>query len=122
MKTLIVDDASYMRLKLRELLEMNNCTVVGEAENGADAIVKYFELKPDFVTMDIIMPVMDGITAIEKIIEKDPRANIVVVSSKGQKELILDAIKKGAKDYFVKPFQNEGLVVVINKMQRRVNR
>lgn len=119
MRALIVDDATYMRLKLRQLLEENNIEVVGEAENGEIAIQMYFEIKPDFVTMDITMPVMDGITAVEKITAKDPDAIIIMVSAKGQKDLIVDAIKKGAKDYVVKPYHAERVIESLQRLKKK---
>jgi len=117
MKVLIVDDTAFMRMTLRSLLEKNGCEVIGEAENGEVGVVQYQTLTPDLVTMDITMPVMDGITAIQKIKEKDPAAKIIVVSAMGQKELIIKALKSGAKDFIVKPFQTDRVTEAIAKVK-----
>lgn len=114
-KVMIVDDAAFMRESLRKLLTSNGLEVVGEAEDGSDAVEKYTALKPDLVTMDITMPVMDGITAIKKIMEIDPEANIVVVSAMGQEKMVRDAVYAGAKWFLVKPFNNEKVLETIQR-------
>lgn len=109
-KVLVVDDAAFMRMVLKNILTQNGFEVVGEAENGKQATIKYAELKPDLVTMDITMPEMDGITAVKEIKKLDPQAKIIMCSAMGQKALVIEAIKAGASDFIVKPFE-ENLVV-----------
>jgi len=115
-KVLITDDTAFMRMTLRNILEKNGYQVVGEAEDGQDAVDKYRELRPELVTMDITMPRMDGITAIKKIMEFDPQAKIVVCSAMGQKALVIDALNAGARDFIVKPFQAERIVNALQKV------
>ncbi|HMM20045.1 MAG TPA: response regulator [Selenomonadales bacterium] len=106
-RVLIVDDAAFMRMMLRNILSNNGFEVVGEVENGDRGVQQYRELWPDIVTMDITMPDMDGITAVRQIKSVDPRARIVMCSAMGQQAMVLDAIKAGASDFIVKPFQPE---------------
>ena len=114
-RILIVDDAAFMRMMIKDILTKNKFEVVGEAADGAQAIDKYMELKPDLVTMDITMPEMDGITALKKIKEKDPSAKIIMCSAMGQQAMVIDAISAGAKDFIVKPFQADRVVEAIEK-------
>ena len=117
MKTvLIVDDAAFMRVSLKMMLERNGYQVVGEAENGDVGIKKYMELKPDLVTMDITMPEMDGITALKAIMQYDPKACILLVSAMGQQHFVMEAITSGAKGFIVKPFQEEHIVKTLSKL------
>jgi two-component system chemotaxis response regulator CheY len=102
---LIVDDAAFMRMMLKKIFSENGYEVVGEAGNGKEAVEKYKELKPDIVTMDITMPEMDGITAVKEIKKIDPNARIIMCSAMGQQQMVIDAIKAGAKEFIVKPFQ-----------------
>jgi two-component system chemotaxis response regulator CheY len=113
---LIVDDAAFMRTSLKMMLERNGFTVVGEADNGAIAVQKYVELKPDVVTMDITMPVFDGIEATKKIKELDPKAKIIIVSAMGQEAYVRDAVLAGAKNFIVKPFKEDHVVKVLNSL------
>ena len=115
-RVLITDDTAFMRMTLRNVLEKNGYEVVGEAEDGYQAVEQYMLSKPDLVTMDITMPNMDGITAIKKIMEKDPEAKIVVVSAMGQKALVIEALNSGAKDFIVKPFQADRIVEALQKV------
>lgn len=115
-KILITDDTAFMRMMLRNVLEKNGYAIAAEAEDGAQAVEKYLELKPDLVTMDITMPNMDGITAIKIIMEKDPNAKIVVVSAMGQKQLVIEALSSGARDFIVKPFQPDRIVEALQKV------
>lgn len=116
-KILIVDDAEFTRKKLRDIIEnIEDTYVVGEAYDGEQAFRFYKELKPDLVTMDLIMPVMGGIEAIEKIIEYDNNANIIVISTIGKEEKMMEAAEKGAKDYIVKPFKDEQVKDVIHRV------
>lgn len=108
MKTvLIVDDAAFMRLSIRKMLEKNGYEVVGEAENGLVAVEKYMELQPDIVTMDITMKDMNGLEALKAIMERDKKANIIMVSAMGQEAMVKDAVLSGAKGFIVKPFKEE---------------
>ncbi len=115
-KVLIVDDASFMRLSLRTMLEKNGYEVAGEAENGFEAIKLYTELKPDIVTMDITMPELDGIQALKSIIEIDRTAKVVILSAMGQETKVKEAIICGAKTFIVKPFKEEHLIQTLNKI------
>ena len=112
---LIVDDAAFMRLMLKDVLVKNGFQVVGEAENGLRAIEQYKELKPDLVTMDITMPEMDGITAVKEIMKLDNKARIVMCSAMGQQGMVIEAIQAGARDFIVKPFQPDRVVAAIKK-------
>ncbi|HEY4565820.1 response regulator [Planococcaceae bacterium Storch 2/2-2] len=114
-KILIVDDAAFMRMMIKDILEKNGFEVVGEAENGAQAVEKYFELSPDLVTMDITMPEMDGITALKEIKAKDAGATVIMCSAMGQQAMVIDAIQAGAKDFIVKPFQADRVIEAIEK-------
>jgi len=109
-KILIVDDAAFMRLTIRNMLEKNSYEVVGEATNGRDAIQKFGLLRPDIVTMDITMPDMDGISALKAILAIDSKANVIMVSAMGQERLVREAILSGAKTFIVKPFKEEQML------------
>jgi two-component system, chemotaxis family, chemotaxis protein CheY len=102
---LVCDDALFMRKVLREVLTKGGYRIVGEAENGRQAVERYSELKPDLVTMDIVMPELGGIDATREILRLDPSARIVMCSAMGQKTLIAEAMDAGAKDFVIKPFQ-----------------
>lgn len=114
-KVLIVDDAAFMRMMIKEILTKNGYTVVGEASDGAQAVEKYKELGPDLVTMDITMPEMDGITALKEIKKIDANARIIMCSAMGQQAMVIDAIQAGAKDFIVKPFQADRVIEAIKK-------
>lgn len=103
-KVLVVDDASFMRSMIRDIFARGPFSVVGEAENGVEAIRLYQEFRPDLTTMDIVMPQMDGITALQEIMRLDPAAKVVMCSALGQEALIAEAIEAGASDFIVKPF------------------
>lgn len=113
-KVLIVDDAAFIRLTLKMMLERNGYTVVGVAEDGNDGIKKYVELRPEIVTMDITMPEMDGITAVKEIMKIDPGATIIMVSAMGQEEMVKDAIIAGARNFIVKPFTEERVLKTLS--------
>ncbi|HEW91410.1 MAG TPA: response regulator [Thermotogaceae bacterium] len=117
-KVLIVDDAAFMRMLLKDIVTKAGYEVIGEAANGVEAVDKYKELQPDIVTMDITMPEMDGITAIKKIKEIDPDAKIIVCSAMGQQAMVVEAIQAGAKDFIVKPFQAPRVVEALNKLSK----
>ena len=115
-KVLIVDDAAFMRMMIKDILEKNGFEVVGEASNGLVAVDLYKKEKPDVVTMDITMPDMDGIEAVKAIKEFDPAAKVIMCSAMGQQSMVMDAIKAGAKDFIVKPFQADRVLEAINKV------
>jgi len=118
-KVLVVDDALFMRKMLSDILKKEGFEVVGEADNGKDAVEKYKELKPDLVTMDIVMPKMeeiDGIAAVREIVKTDPQDKIIMVSAMGQHALVVEAIQAGAKDFIVKPFQPSRVVEAIRRV------
>lgn len=114
-KVLIVDDAAFMRMMLKDILMKNGYEIAGEVSNGVEAIAAYKEMKPDIVTMDITMPEMDGITAVKEIKKIDPNAKIVMVSAMGQQALVIEAIKSGALDFIVKPFQPDRVLDALSK-------
>ncbi|MCH7472662.1 response regulator [bacterium] len=114
-RVLIVDDAAFMRMMIKDILEKNGMEVAGEAENGTVAVEKFRELKPDLVTMDITMPEKDGITALKEILEVDKNAKVVMCSAMGQQAMVIEAIQAGAKDFIVKPFKPERVVDAISK-------
>ncbi len=115
-RVLIVDDAMFIRLTLKLMLEKNGFEVIGEAENGTTAITKYQQLKPDIVTMDITMPDLDGISALKEIKALDDKAIVVMVSAMGMEAMVRDAILAGAKDFILKPFQEESVLKVLNRI------
>lgn len=114
-RILIVDDAAFMRMMVKDILGKNGYEVIGEAADGAQAVEKYKELKPDLVTMDITMPEMDGITALKEIKKFDSNAKVVMCSAMGQQAMVIDAIQAGAKDFIVKPFQADRVIEAIKK-------
>ncbi len=115
-RVLICDDAEFMRNMLKDMLINAGFEIAGEAVNGLDVIEKYKILRPDIVTMDIVMPLKSGIDAVREIISFDPKAKIVMCSALGQEVLVMDAIEAGAKDFVVKPFNEEALIKVLNKV------
>ncbi len=114
-RILIVDDAAFMRMLLKDIVSKAGFEVVGEASNGKEAVEKYRELKPDAVTMDITMPEMNGIDAVKEIKKTDPNANIIMVSAMGQQAMVIEAIQAGAKDFIVKPFQPARVIEALKK-------
>ena len=113
---LICDDALFMRTMLAEIMEQAGFEVVGQASTGAEAVRLYNELRPDLVTMDIIMPDMGGIDAVKAIIGKYPEANIVMCSAMGQQALVIEAIQAGARDFVVKPFQPARVLEAVQRV------
>ena len=113
---LIVDDAAFMRMMIKDILTKNGYNVAGEAENGAKAIEKYNELKPDLVLMDITMPEMDGIQALKGIKAADPAALVIMCSAMGQQAMVIESIQSGAKDFIVKPFQADRVLEAVKKV------
>jgi len=120
LRVLIVDDAIFMRKMISDILVENGMEIAGEADTGAKAIERYKELRPDLVTMDIIMPEMNGIDAVRKILEHDAQARIVMCSALGQQALVQEAITAGAKDFLIKPFNAARVVEVIAKVTSQV--
>jgi two-component system chemotaxis response regulator CheY len=115
-KVLIVDDTAFMRAAIKKVLEENGFEAVGEAQNGAEAIKKYMELKPDIVTMDITMPEMSGVDSLKTLMKIDPGARIVVISAMGQQEMVREAILFGAKSFIIKPFKSAHVIQTLNKV------
>ncbi|HZG84389.1 response regulator [Paenibacillus sp.] len=114
-RILVVDDAAFMRMMIKDILTKNGYEVVGEASDGAQAIEKFKESNPDLITMDITMPEMDGITALKEIKKIDPSAKVIMCSAMGQQAMVIDAIQAGAKDFIVKPFQADRVIEAIKK-------
>ena len=112
-KILIVDDAVFMRTVLRKMLEEEGFEIVGEAGNGLEAIKLAKECQPDVVTLDITMPEMDGVTALPDILKSAPGSKVIMCSAMGQQPMVVDAIKNGAKDFIVKPFQKARVIQAI---------
>lgn len=110
---LICDDAAFMRYHIKSMVTNNGYNVIGEAENGLEAVRKYKELKPDIVTMDITMPEMTGIEALKEIIKIDPKAKVVMLSAMGQESMVKEAILSGAKNFIVKPFTETILLKIL---------
>lgn len=114
-KVLVVDDAAFMRMMIKDILKKNGYEVVGEASTGKEAIEKYEALKPDLVLMDITMPEMDGIQALKRIRKGDPDALVIMCSAMGQQAMVIESIQSGAKDFIVKPFQAERVLEAVRK-------
>jgi two-component system chemotaxis response regulator CheY len=112
---LIVDDLAFIKIVLRDIIEKAGFRVIGEASNGEQAISLYQDTRPDVVLMDITMPGMDGLTALEKIRKIDPAARVIICSALGQQRLIVQAIQLGAKDFIVKPFQPQRIISALKK-------
>jgi two-component system, chemotaxis family, chemotaxis protein CheY len=113
---LICDDAIFMRTMLGDILQQAGFDVVGEAETGSQAVDKYRELRPDLVTMDIVMPDMGGIDAVREITKLDPLAKVLMCSAMGQQALVVEAIQAGAKDFVVKPFQPSRVLEAVQRV------
>ena len=114
-RILVADDAAFMRMMIKNILTQNGHEVVGEAENGVQAVTKFAELKPDVCTMDITMPEKDGIAALKEIIAADPAARVVMCSALGQEAKVIESIRSGAKDFVVKPFQQDRVLSAVTK-------
>lgn len=112
---MIVDDAAFMRMMIKDILTKNGYTIAAEAENGKIAVDKYNETKPDLVLMDITMPEMDGIQALKTIKGNDAGAKVIMCSAMGQQAMVIEAIQSGAKDFIVKPFQAERVLEAVKK-------
>ncbi|MCO5380774.1 MAG: response regulator [Methanosarcina barkeri] len=118
---MIVDDAEFMRMVIKDILLMHGHEVVAEVGDGEEAIQTYMEVKPDLVLMDIIMPDMDGTEALQKLLVMDPEAKVVMCSSLGQQALITESMKIGAMGFIVKPFEPDGLMDLIRKIADQIN-
>ncbi|MFH1824291.1 MAG: response regulator [Candidatus Firestonebacteria bacterium] len=115
LKIMIVDDSSFMRMMLKDILKIKY-EIVGEADNGEDAVREYKTLKPDLVTIDMIMPMLNGIDAVKQIIKFDPEAKIIMVSAMGQELLVEESIQSGAKAFIIKPFQPEKVLEIVENI------
>ncbi len=115
-KVLIVDDAAFMRLTIKELLGKIDSVEFAEAQNGIEAVSKYMEIKPDVVTMDITMPDMTGLEALKLIRKVNPQAKVVMVSAMGQENMVKEAVLNGAKTFIIKPFKEEHVLSTIKKL------
>ena len=113
---LVCDDAIFMRTMITDILTQAGYEVIGEAETGAQAVEKYRQLKPDLVTMDIVMPEMGGIEAVREICKTSPEAKILMCSAMGQQALVVEAIQAGAKDFVVKPFQPSRVLEAVQRL------
>ena len=115
-RVLITDDAVFMRVSLKAMLERNGFEVVGEAENGAIALDKYKILKPDIVTLDITMPIMDGLEALKQIKAFDKNSKVIMISAMGQESIVREAVISGATGFVIKPFNEETIIKVFSKL------
>lgn len=115
-KILIVDDSRTSRKMLRNILESNGHEIIDEAVNGQEGVQKFQALKPDVVTLDVTMPVVDGVEALKMIKALDPESKVVMVTAAGQKNKMIECIKAGANEFLTKPFEQQEIVDVINKM------
>ena len=114
-RVLICDDAAFMRMMIKDILTKNGYEIAGEAENGLKAVEKYNETNPDLVMMDITMPEMDGIQALKKIKETDASANVIMCSAMGQQAMVIESIQSGARDFIVKPFNQDRVLEAVKK-------
>ena len=117
-RVLIVDDALIMRMKIKEIAEQAGWKIAGEAASGTEAVERYRELKPDLVTMDIVMPQMDGVAALRAIRDEHPQAQVVMVSAVDQREKLMECVRLGAVDFVVKPFDTNSLRNFFEKLRR----
>ncbi|PYP42917.1 MAG: two-component system response regulator [Gemmatimonadetes bacterium] len=113
---LVCDDAIFMRTMITDILTQAGYEVIGEAETGSQAVERYRQLKPDLVTMDIVMPDMGGIEAVRAICRDSPEAKILMCSAMGQQALVVEAIQAGAKDFVVKPFQPSRVLEAVQRL------
>ncbi len=114
-RVLIVDDAAFMRMMIKDILSKHGYDVAGEAADGVEAVEKYKELGPDLVTLDITMPEMDGIAALKEILKFDSEARVLICSAMGQQAMVIEAIQAGAKDFIVKPFKPDRVMEAVNR-------
>jgi two-component system chemotaxis response regulator CheY len=114
-RVLVVDDAAFMRMMLKDILVKNGYQIAGEAANGKEGYERYMELRPDIVTLDITMPEVDGLACIKMIRASDPSAKVIMCSAMGQQAMVIEAIQSGAKDFIVKPFQPNRVLDALGK-------
>lgn len=115
-KVMVVDDAVFMRMTIKKMLEAHGHSVIGEAGNGVEAVKKYVEIKPEVVLLDITMPEMNGVDALKRIKEVDAKAKVIICSAMGQQAMVAQAIQSGAKDFVVKPFEEGRLVAAVDRV------
>jgi two-component system chemotaxis response regulator CheY len=118
-RVLIVDDAMFMRMTIKQMLEAHGHSIAGEAGDGIEAVKKFIECKPDVVLLDITMPEMNGVEALKRIKELDPDARVIICSAMGQQAMVAQAIQYGAKDFIVKPFEEDRLIAAVDKIMSR---
>jgi two-component system chemotaxis response regulator CheY len=116
LRILVVDDALFMRNMLKDIFTRAGHEVIGEAANGVDAVDRFRELRPDLVTMDIVMPLRSGIEALQEITQEDPGACVVMCSALGQDALVVEAVQAGARDFIIKPFQEKRVLEVVDRI------
>ncbi len=116
---LIVDDAAFMRMSIKRMLEANGHTMAGEASNGIEAVQMYLDVKPDVVILDITMPEMNGVEALKRIKVLDPEAKIIICTAIGQQPMLAQAVECGATDFIVKPFEVDRLMSAIDKVMNK---
>lgn len=117
-KVLIVDDAAFMRMTIKKMLEAHGHSVIAEAENGVEAVKKSIEVNPDVILLDITMPEMNGVDALNKIKEMNPSAKVIICSAMGQQAMVAQAIQYGAKDFIVKPFEEDRLIAAVERVMK----
>ena len=115
-RVLVVDDAVFMRMTIRKMIEPEGYEVGGEAGNGVEAVQRYMDIQPDVVLLDITMPEMNGIDALKRIKEFDPKAKVIMCSAMGQQVMVAQAIQSGAKDFVVKPFEKDRVLAAIKRV------
>lgn len=115
-RVVIVDDAAFMRLEIRRMLENNGFKVVGEAKDGEDAIEKYKKFKPDFITLDITMPIMNGVEALKQIIAFDKDAKVLIISAIGLEHIVVETVVLGALGFIIKPFNEKTLIDALRRL------
>jgi two-component system chemotaxis response regulator CheY len=113
---LLVDDSTFMRLKMKSLVENLGFQVIGEGANGKEGVDKYKILRPDILLMDITMPEMDGVEALRQIMKCDPKAVVVMVSAMGQERIVMETVLAGAKNFIVKPYEDDKVAAVLKKL------
>ncbi len=115
-RVLVVDDAAFMRMTIKKMIESDGYVVAGEAQNGVEAVQKYMELQPYAVLLEITMPAMNGVDALKRIKEFDPKAKVIICSAMGQQAMVAQAVQSGAKDFIVKPFEKDRLIAALKRV------